>query len=68
MSLVMQVCDRITVLQFGVPIAHGTPDDVRHDPAVVTAYLGRPRPQPPLVGGRPSERSGARLHPGLRPQ
>jgi ABC-type branched-subunit amino acid transport system ATPase component len=38
--LVMDVCDRITVLDFGRVIAEGPPAAVANDPAVVTAYLG----------------------------
>ena len=41
MSMVLDVCDRVYVLEFGVTIAEGTPDEVRRDPAVVAAYLGR---------------------------
>lgn len=40
MDLVMTVCDRITVLDFGRVVAEGTPDQVRDDPAVIDAYLG----------------------------
>ena len=40
MDLVMSICDRIVVLNFGEVIASGPPGAIRNDPAVVGAYLG----------------------------
>jgi len=40
MGLVMDVCERIVVLDHGVTIAEGTPDAIRNDPHVIAAYLG----------------------------
>nr|WP_308127686.1 ABC transporter ATP-binding protein [Gordonia paraffinivorans] len=40
MELVLEVCDRIVVLDLGRVIAIGTPDEIRNDPVVTSAYLG----------------------------
>ena len=46
MSVVMRISDHVVVLDYGARIADGTPDQVRHDPNVIRAYLGADEDEP----------------------
>ncbi|MGH2857727.1 MAG: ABC transporter ATP-binding protein [Solirubrobacteraceae bacterium] len=63
MDLVTSVCDRMVVLDFGRVVASGAPDEVRSDPRVLEAYLGREAEQASagataVVGGADGDPSG----------
>jgi branched-chain amino acid transport system permease protein len=53
MGLVLGICDRVVVLEFGRVIADGPPDEVRGDEAVIEAYLGRSAKAAAAIGSEP---------------
>ena len=55
MGVVMDLADRVLVLDFGSPVATGTPREIQRDPDVIRAYLGEERTsQAPAAAGEPT--------------
>lgn len=62
MNLVMEVCDRIVVMDFGKVICSGAPAEVRADPAVIAAYLGETDESGPVGSATGAVEGGLATH------